>query len=275
MLLISFAQRSPANTLANYLNSQDITCRVERYVDQFRVMLENEADLVKAETIAEAFIQNPHHPDFQKSAWQDATPTRLVPPKTASITSLWQYFQGAPYTSLVLLLCLIIHFILHGLGQYQLYDLLKFQPLPQVSVNGEVWRLLTPAFMHSSLLHLVFNLGWWVFLCREIEQKLGIGVAIALLVASGLISNYAQFLVSGPNFLGLSGVVYALLGFCWWLGWLKPGIGISVPRPIVGFMLLWLVIGFSDFLWVDIANTAHLAGLLTGCSMVFTIRKNN
>ncbi len=82
---------------------------------------------------------------------------------------------------------------------------------------------------------------------------------------SAAASNVAQLVVSGPNFGGLSGVVYALVGCVWWLGWLKPAWGLSLPKPIVGFLLVWLVVGYLDVLPVSMANTAHTVGLICGC----------
>lgn len=102
---------------------------------------------------------------------------------------------------------------------------------------------------------------------KDIEKTLGSGVLLTLLMISGVASNYGQFLVSGANFGGLSGVVYAVLGFVWWLGWLKPELGLSIPKAIVGFMLVWLLLGYADLLWVNMANTAHLIGLISGCMM--------
>ncbi len=59
-------------------------------------------------------------------------------------------------------------------------------------------------------------------------------------------------------------MVYALLGYIWMLGWKAPQLGVTIARPIVGFMLVWLVIGFAQSL-MPIANTAHVIGLVTGC----------
>jgi len=90
---------------------------------------------------------------------------------------------------------------------------------------------------------------------------------------SAIASNLAQFLVSGPNFGGLSGVVYALVGFVWWSGYLAPEKGLTLSKPIIGFLLFWLLLGFVDLLPVNVANTAHLVGLISGCLMaVFTIK---
>ncbi|MCV5948796.1 rhomboid family intramembrane serine protease, partial [Escherichia coli] len=65
---------------------------------------------------------------------------------------------------------------------------------------------------------------------------------------------------------GLSGVVYALLGYLWVLGYRLPHLGLTLPKSIIGFMLVWLVLGFVQP-FMAIANTAHLAGLLAGMAI--------
>ena len=47
--------------------------------------------------------------------------------------------------------------------------------------------------------------------------------------------------------------------------------GLQLPNAIVGFMLVWLVLGYADILWVNMANAAHTAGLITGCVMAALI----
>lgn len=94
---------------------------------------------------------------------------------------------------------------------------------------------------------------------------------LLIFLVSAVFSNLAQALVSGPNFGGLSGVVYALLGFVWWAGWLKPSWGFALPKAVVGFMLVWLVLGYADILWVSMANTAHTVGLVSGCLMAWML----
>ncbi len=74
-------------------------------------------------------------------------------------------------------------------------------------------------------------------------------------------SGAGQFYVEGANFGGLSGVVYALLGYLWVLGYRLPHLGLTLPKSIIGFMLAWLVLGFVQP-FMAIANTAHLAGFV-------------
>ncbi|MEL7442340.1 MAG: rhomboid family intramembrane serine protease, partial [Pseudomonadota bacterium] len=105
----------------------------------------------------------------------------------------------------------------------------------------------------------------------KIERTLGMSMLLIVFLVSATISNAAQALFSDPVqgnlflFGGLSGVVYAVMGFVWWLGWLRPSWGLSLPNSIVGFMLVWLVLGYADILWVNMANAAHTAGLISGC----------
>ncbi|HFF2750730.1 TPA: rhomboid family intramembrane serine protease, partial [Vibrio cholerae] len=86
---------------------------------------------------------------------------------------------------------------------------------------------------------------------------------IKLFVVSAIISGAGQYWVEGANFGGLSGVVYALAGYLWILGQRAPQLGLSIPRSLMGFMLIWLVLGYVQP-FMAIANTAHLAGLISG-----------
>ena len=92
---------------------------------------------------------------------------------------------------------------------------------------------------------------------------------------TAVISNFAQFVVSGHNqFGGLSGVVYALMGFCWLYGRLKPKQSVKLADPLFVFGLIWLVMGYSNvLLWANIANTAHLSGLLAGLAFAGVIAR--
>ena len=152
---------------------------------------------------------------------------------------------------------------------------LPIVPFEMLVASNEWWRLIGPVFIHFSIMHLVFNLlGWWVFGSR-IERTIGVSVLVILFLLSAVISNLAQLFISGPNFGGLSGVVYAVLGFVWWIGWLRPQWGLSVPKPFVGVMLIWLVLGYLDVLWVSVANTAHTAGLLVGCGLAWVLARQS
>lgn len=152
----------------------------------------------------------------------------------------------------------------------------RWQTLGAMLASGELWRLLTPIFMHFSLLHILFNLLWVWIVGIRVEPVQGSLPLLGLVVFSGVLSNLAQFMVTGPMFGGMSGVVFALLGYAWLWDRLSLQPRIGLPPALMGFMLFWLVLGFTGILQGAglgaIANTAHLAGLLAGMFWLLLMR---
>ncbi len=145
---------------------------------------------------------------------------------------------------------------------------LVFVSAQESFASGESWRLLTPVFLHFGALHIVFNSLWLWELGRRVEFNQGIFRLLALVFLIGVGSNIIQYLVYPDTvFGGMSGVIYGLLGYCWLWDKLSPDETFKLPPGIVGFMLVWLVIGYSGvftLVGVNIANAAHLAGLIIG-----------
>ncbi len=145
--------------------------------------------------------------------------------------------------------------------------------LPEVLQKGQIWRLVTPILMHGSLIHIFFNLWCMKDLGSILEWRLGWRSLLGLILATAVVSNLAQYYTSGPSFLGISGVVFGLLGFLWIKGKFDPNFGLELPRPIVFLMLIWLVLGYmrvlDSFVGATIANNAHLAGLIAGMACAF------
>ena len=87
------------------------------------------------------------------------------------------------------------------------------------------------------------------------------------MLVSALFSNWAQSLFTDSNFGGLSGVVYALIGYVGLTGIRNPEKGIGAPTGLIGFSILWIVAGYMGVLGDSIGNTAHFAGFLIGLLM--------
>ncbi len=134
--------------------------------------------------------------------------------------------------------------------------------LPEI-VGGEVWRLLTPIFIHFGILHLVFNLMWLRDLGAMIERLDGVARLLAFVLVSGMLSNLGQLYVGGPFFGGMSGVVYGLLGYVWMRSRFSPGSGFVLHSQTVLFMLGWFVACVVGLI-PHVANTAHGVGLVIG-----------
>ena len=78
---------------------------------------------------------------------------------------------------------------------------------------GDWWRLITSAFLHANLIHILFNMLalWW--LGGAVETVLGRGRFLALYVVSGLAGSAGALLVT-PNdvTVGASGAIFGILG---------------------------------------------------------------
>ena len=133
--------------------------------------------------------------------------------------------------------------------------------------EGELWRLATPIFLHGGMLHLLFNMLWLYQLGGHIEPKLGSGRMTSLVVAIAVLSNVLQAVMQGALFVGMSGVVYGLLGFIWTKMQREPDSGFFIAPQTMMFMMIWLVVCFSPTLSGVVANWAHFGGLAAGSAL--------
>lgn len=134
--------------------------------------------------------------------------------------------------------------------------------LPEIS-NGQIWRLITPVFLHFGFLHVFFNLMWLKDLGAVIEKVKGSAFYLFLFVVTAVFSNLGQYFYSGPSFGGMSGVVYGFLGYVWMKGRFDPGSGLILMPGVVTMMMIWFVVCLTGFLG-PVANAAHGVGLLVG-----------
>lgn len=146
-------------------------------------------------------------------------------------------------------------------------------PLFEKIRQGEVWRLITPIFLHANIFHLFFNMLWLIVLGKLIEDRLGILRYLLFILIVAAISNTAQYLMSGPNFVGISGVIVGMLCFIWsrqklapWEGYrLSPGIFTFMLAFIFGIAFIQFIAFIQEAFWQGssfpaIASTAHLVG---------------
>jgi GlpG protein len=134
--------------------------------------------------------------------------------------------------------------------------------LPEVA-RGEVWRLVTPIFLHFGEVHLFGNMLNLFFLGGSVEDAKGPWKYLSLVLGIAVASNLAQSIASGPAFGGMSGVDFGLIGYLWMKSRYAPEEGFDLPQYIVILAMVWM--GACLFNLVGpIANTAHTVGLVTG-----------
>lgn len=148
---------------------------------------------------------------------------------------------------------------------------LRLEPPGSAFARGEYWRLLTPAFLHFGIFHIVFNALWiWEF-GRRMEALVGHGNFLLIFLATAIGANVGQYLWHPDSlFGGLSGAVYGLLGYIWIRHRLAPHPLLRLTPGIVPLMLAWLalcLVGVVDwFIQGGVANGAHVTGLLIGAA---------
>ncbi|MFD2644485.1 rhomboid family intramembrane serine protease [Pseudomonas japonica] len=210
--------------------------------------------------------------------------TALLPPPVQEPRSpgVVEQLRASKATAAILLLSLLVAG-LTGLGDnletlrwltfldfHVKGDYVYFTPLEVSLQAGQWWRLLSPMLVHFGILHLAMNGLWYWELGRRIEWRQGALRLLGLTLVFGLVSNAAQYLFGGPSlFGGLSGVLYGLLGHIWLYQWLAPSPLYRMPRGVLVMMLVWLLLCLSGLVSLlgfgQIANAAHVGGLLVGC----------
>ncbi|WP_346837784.1 rhomboid family intramembrane serine protease [Microbulbifer sp. SAOS-129_SWC] len=202
-------------------------------------------------------------------------PPPAAPAQAVSTLPSWPWHR-TPLSLVLIALCFIGWLVVRE----NLEQLLAIYPQPSGGFspgnsslawhlrNGEYWRLWTPAILHFSLPHALFNaMGIWI-LGRPLEARAGKLAFAALVLIAAPVSNLAQYYWS-PQILfgGMSGVVYALGGSVFVLQRWQPQWS-DVPAGIVALMVGWLLIcatGLFTFIFgVGIANAAHLGGFVSG-----------
>ena len=132
---------------------------------------------------------------------------------------------------------------------------------------GQVWRLVTPIFLHFGILHIVFNSFMIYRLGLLVEAFKGTVKVGLMILAMALLSNVAEAAFSSRehlvNFGGLSGVLYGLFGYRWMKGTFEPEENLGIDSTSVAILLGWFFLCW--FGWIgNIANMAHTGGLLAG-----------
>lgn len=221
------------------------------------------------------FLTIENQTDLPKA--QDYYRVKLGFRKPIEVDEEWVKIKTLPRgetTFFILVVCVVLYGLSYLEMGKRLVDML-FMGSPESGflyeiLHGQVWRLITPIFIHLSILHILFNMLWFKDLGYIIEYKFGKKDLLVLIGISAMISNLLQYFVSGPQFGGMSGVLYAMLGFVWVYKKLHLDFDYSLPGRDITIMIGWLLLCLTGFLG-PIANTAHAGGLFVG--MLYAVYK--
>jgi len=134
----------------------------------------------------------------------------------------------------------------------------------QAILSGEVWRFLTPMFLHGSIVHIAFNMYALFIFGPSLEARFGRGRFLLLFLISGFVGNVFSFIFSEAASLGSSTAIFGLLGAEIVFSYRNQGLlGSGARRVLINVLTVAginLIIGLSP----GIDNWGHIGGLVGG-----------
>ena len=304
--LTTIIGKSKTESFVAYLLTLDIHAHVEPNLaqDEWDIWIRDEDRLEIAKQEYTLFLASPEDAKYRQAIDQAKTILKEKKQKSSERQKNIHYptsrvnsslFGGSlpPLTLTLIILCVFLGLVTefsqpgskNWLGNFVKKQLmfvdmslyLKSGDAAASLKNGELWRILTPAFLHGSPIHLLFNMLSLASLGRLTERLEGIGryALIILLIAIG--SHLFQGLMptkwfGSPNFVGISGVIFGLLGYMGTKTTLRPDLGFQLPVQTYVMVAFILVLGFSGGTKdLQLANLAHLGGLVAGVAIGFVM----
>lgn len=240
------------------------------------VWVEDDDHLDRSRGELEAFLRNPDDPKYV-AAPRKAGAVRAAEKKKherlrkrfVDVRTSWAKGgrSRCPATIVLIVLSVAVTFIT-GFGERPLTAWLMFSDTMEQAgfmriLQGQVWRLVTPIFVHLNPMHLLFNVLMLANLGALLETKTSTRFFIGFVLISAVVSCLAQVMWSHPFFGGMSGVLYAVFGYIWMKERYEPHLGLLVGQTTILILMIWLVVCMVGLMG-NVANAAHVAGLLAG-----------
>ncbi|WP_158555921.1 rhomboid family intramembrane serine protease [Peribacillus glennii] len=142
-------------------------------------------------------------------------------------------------------------------------------------MEGEVYRLVTYAFLHGGFMHFVSNMVFMVIAGPSIEKLLGRLRFTGLFFFSILMAALAIIIIPSAPYsvdIGASGFGYSLFGFYFYLILFKRNF---IEKDSSKMIMAFIAIGWLTTLLVpNISIAAHLGGFAAGWIYAFFMNKS-
>jgi GlpG protein len=285
-----------AQRFTAYLVVQRIAASAEQEGNQWVIWVKNEDQVPAAKEALDKYRLAPDDPRYREAAAQAVQLQREEERQRAEarknvvdIRGNWRSagaggagaspFRTAPLTCIVIAICILVALASDFGKDVRSRVYLSFaHPASWAEGDGfaeirrgEVWRTVTPIFLHFSIAHLVFNSFMFYSLASQVERRYGSLRLAGMIIAIAALSNVAQYWWErNPNFGGLSGVVYGVFGFTWMKVLYDPRAGLTLAQSTVVIAMVWLFwclladSMFTGAVGSNTANTAHFVGLAAG-----------
>jgi rhomboid protease GluP len=140
----------------------------------------------------------------------------------------------------------------------------------EIVFYGQYWRLLTGAFLHANLIHLLFNMLVLGDVGQSVEEMYGSTRFISLYVwtalCGSLVSHWWRYPMN--NMVGASGAIFGLFGVMIAYGYRhRTGLAEQIRSMFIRWAIYGLVFGFL----MGADNAAHIGGLAGGFAFGFFV----
>lgn len=170
-------------------------------------------------------------------------------------------------TNIIIAICIIVFAatILSGgniLGIDGLILYLFGANVKEAVVAGEIYRLISAAFLHASIFHLLFNLYALYIIGNQLENYIGKFKFLMVYLISAISGSLMSCIFNQGISVGASGAIFGLLGSLLYFGYhFRLYLGSVLKTQIIPLIILNLTLGFLDS---SIDNAAHIGGLVGG-----------
>ncbi len=256
-----------AQAFVDYLKSLGVSASAQIRDDGANIFIDRDEQVAQAQEELQRFLDEPNHERYRQASWlldEDTTQAEKLSGLYRGLTFSRIMQLSGVVTKTVIVISLVVYLLTaQGMDSAARAPFMFFSSLRSIASSAELWRWITPAFVHFGIFHFLFNMSaWWVFggMVERTQRSVRL---FSLFLICAVISNLVQFLWTGNRFGGLSGVVYGVLGDLWFYERFSPAPPFRLPKGLMVFMLIALALGFTNIM--PMANQAHLSGLLTGC----------
>ncbi len=261
-----------------YLISQNIETKIEEDGEtSLDVWIFKDQDWQKALEFYERFKTAEDLSLFEKSAEAIRKTWRpLIQEKKAESSHRTIAIGHAPYGTYTLMALSAVFFLMHFLDKdrWLMRHLMISEDMLASSLgiksfrelfSGQIWRVYTPIFIHTDFFHIAFNMLWLYQFGRSVEEALGTFRFLFLTLFLAIPANIVFYLVSGPFFGGMSGVVYGLFFYMWATERYSLQTPYRMePQLFTFFIVFYVVCWVLSVVGMHIANSIHGVGALCG-----------
>jgi rhomboid protease GluP len=173
-----------------------------------------------------------------------------------------------PYVTFVLIaICVAVYLLQTAIGYLFNLDITQALVKDNASImQGQIWRLITPIYLHGSILHIAFNMYALYAIGPTLERFYGHGRYLTLFILSGFAGNVMSFIFTANPSLGSSTAIFGLLGAEGVLIYqnreLFGSIATRALSQVVVIAVINLIIGLTPNSGID--NWGHIGGLIGG-----------